>query len=86
VPFLLTIGFFISPVGYTLTHVPEQWRLLYSLNPLVGIIEGLRWSLLGGLAGFPLVPMLMSLAVTCVIALSGARHFLDIEADLVDLA
>lgn len=86
VPFLLTVGFFITPVGYTLAHIPEQWRLLYSLNPLVGIIEGLRWSLLHGLAGFPLMLVLMSLAITCIIALTGVRHFLATEADLVDLA
>lgn len=86
VPFGLTIGFFVSPVGYTLAQVPEQWRLLYSLNPLVGIIEGLRWSLLGGFAEFPLFAAIVSLALTCAIAVSGARQFLAMEDDLAELA
>jgi lipopolysaccharide transport system permease protein len=86
VPFMLTIGFFVSPVGYTLAQVPEQWRLLYSLNPLVGIIEGLRWSLLGGFTEFPLFAVLVSLALTCAIAVSGVRHFLAMEPDLVEFA
>jgi lipopolysaccharide transport system permease protein len=86
VPFLLTVGFFVTPVGYTLAHVPQEWRLVYSLNPLVGIIEGLRWSLLRGLEGFPLAPMLISAAVTALVALAAARHFLANEAKLVDLA
>lgn len=53
VPFLITIGFFVTPVGYTCAAVPAQWRLLYALNPLVGIIEGFRWSLLRGFDDFP---------------------------------
>lgn len=86
VPFLLTVGFFITPIGYTLARVPEQWRLLYSLNPLVGIIESLRWSLLRGMDEFPLVPVLISLAITGIVTLTSVRYFLATEADLVDLA
>src|SRR5262249_51094308 len=43
VPFLVQFGLFISPVGFSTTVVPEHWRWLYSLNPLVGVIEGFRW-------------------------------------------
>lgn len=86
VPFLLMIGFFITPAGYTSARIPATWQLLYSLNPLVGLIEGLRWSLLNGMDGFPLVPVLVSLAVTLAIGLVGARHFLATEPDLVDIA
>jgi lipopolysaccharide transport system permease protein len=86
VPFLLMTGFFLTPAGYTITRIPEQWQLLYALNPLVGIIEGLRWSLLCGMDGFPQMPVLLSLAVTLAIALVATKHFLATESSLVDLA
>jgi len=86
VPFLLTIGFFLTPAGYTSARIPGEWQWLYATNPLVGIIEGLRWSLLGGMEGFPTHPILQSLLVTGVIALIAVGQFLSIEADLVDIA
>lgn len=86
VPFLLTIGFFLTPAGYTSIRIPEQWQIIYTLNPLVGIIEGVRWSLLNGMEGFPRIPVVLSLATTLVIGLIAIRHFLAVEADLVDLA
>ncbi len=47
IPFVVQFGLFISPVGYSTSKVPEQWRFLYSLNPMVGVIDGFRWSILG---------------------------------------
>ena len=47
VPFLVQIWMFITPVTYPVSLVPEKWRLLYSLNPMTGVIEGFRWALLG---------------------------------------
>ena len=47
VPFLVQFGLYISPVGFSSTVVPEQWRLVYSLNPMVGVIDGFRWAILG---------------------------------------
>ncbi len=86
VPFLLTIGFFVTPAGYTSMRIPEQWQTLYALNPLVGIVEGLRWSLLNGMDGFPLVSVALSLATTLAIGLIAVRYFLAAEVYLVDLA
>lgn len=86
IPFLLTIGFFVTPVGYTSARIPEQWQSVYALNPLVGIIEGLRWSLLNGMDGFPKVPVLLSLGITLASGFAAIWHFLATEADLVDLA
>lgn len=86
VPFLLTIGFFVTPVGYSTAHIPPQWQFLYSLNPLVGIIEGLRWSLLRGMDGFPLFSVLLSLAITIAICGGAANRFLAMEPRLVDVA
>ena len=48
IPFLVQFGLYVSPVGFSSSVVPEKWRLLYSLNPLVGIIDGFRWCILGG--------------------------------------
>jgi lipopolysaccharide transport system permease protein len=86
VPFLLTIGFFVTPAGYTVARIPEQWQTLYALNPLVGIVEGFRWSLLNGMEGFPRTSVMLSATVTFAITLIAGRRFLATEADLVDLA
>lgn len=86
VPFLLNIGFFVTPAGYTLARIPEQFQTLYALNPLVGIIEGMRWCLLNGMDGFPRIPVVLSIASTVAIGLVAIRHFLATEGDLVDLA
>ena len=48
IPFMVQLGLYVSPVGYSSSIVPEQWRLLYSLNPVVGVIDGFRWCMLGG--------------------------------------
>src|SRR3546814_20999142 len=48
VPFLVQFGLYISPVGFSSSIVPDQWRLLYSVNPMVGVIDGFRWAILGG--------------------------------------
>ena len=48
VPFVVQFGIYISPVGFSSNMVPEKWRLLYSLNPMVGVIDGFRWSIVGG--------------------------------------
>lgn len=86
VPFLLTLGFFVTPAGYTAARIPEKWQLIYALNPLVGIIEGLRWSLLRGLEGPPVFSAILSVSITIAIALMAVRHFLVVEGKLVDLA
>ncbi|MDZ4251520.1 MAG: ABC transporter permease [Sulfuritalea sp.] len=85
VPFLLTIGFFVTPAGYTQSRIPEQWQSLYALNPLVGIIEGMRWSLLNGMDGFPRNAVAVSVVTTVVIGFVAVRHFLAADASLVDL-
>jgi len=48
IPFVVQFGLYVSPVGFSSKLVPEQWRLLYSLNPMVGVIDGFRWCILGG--------------------------------------
>ena len=48
IPFIVQMGLYVSPVGFSSSVVPDQWRLLYSLNPMVGVIDGFRWCILGG--------------------------------------
>ena len=50
VPFIVQFGVYVSPVGFSSTIIPQKWRLLYSLNPMVGVIDGFRWAILGGQA------------------------------------
>src|SRR5262249_49751423 len=68
IPFLVQLWMFISPVFYSVSLVPERWRVLYSLNPMAGVIEGFRWALLGG---EPPDFTLMTLSVSMVVILLG---------------
>ena len=86
VPFLLTVGFFLTPAGYTIDRIPEQWQAVFSLNPLVGIIEGLRWCLLNGTGGFPTDAVALSVAITGIIGVTAIRICLAGDARLVDFA
>ena len=64
VPFLVQFGLFVSPIAFTTSDVPERWRALYGLNPLVGIIDGFRWSILGGRTPLDLSLLVVSVAIT----------------------
>jgi lipopolysaccharide transport system permease protein len=85
VPFIVQFGLFISPVVFTTASVPERWRTLYALNPLVGIIDGFRWSILGG--RMPLEPqsIALSVAVTASLALLGVWYFRRMERSFADV-
>jgi lipopolysaccharide transport system permease protein len=85
VPFIVQFGLYVSPVGFTSSVVPEQWRLLYSLNPAVGVIDGFRWCVLGGNAELYLPGLLLSLAVTAVFLWIGVRVFRATEKTFADL-
>ena len=66
IPFIVQFGLYVSPVGFSSNVVPEQWRLLYSLNPMVGVIDGFRWCILRGQSELYLPGLLASVAVICV--------------------
>jgi lipopolysaccharide transport system permease protein len=85
VPFLVQAGYFISPVGYSLGVVPEKWRLFYSLNPAVGIIEGFRWSLLRGNEPFYWPALALSVAIIGIALVSGALFFRRAEEKFADV-
>jgi lipopolysaccharide transport system permease protein len=84
VPFLVQMWLFASPVTYPASIVPEGWRTLYSLNPMVGVIEGFRWALLG-VGTPPGPPMLVSAVATLVLLVSGAFYFRRMERIFADV-
>jgi lipopolysaccharide transport system permease protein len=84
IPFLIQIWLFASPIAYPVSLVPEKWRLLYSLNPLVGVIEGFRWALLGKQSpDF----VLIAVSASAVIALlfTGLIYFKRMERTFADV-
>ena len=85
IPFLLQFGLYVSPVGFSSTVVSERWRLLYSINPLVGIIDGFRWCIVGGSSPIYLPGFLMSLAITAVLLWWGVAKFRRTERGFADL-
>ena len=85
IPFIVQLGLYVSPVGFSSSIVPDQWRLLYSLNPMVGVIDGFRWCLLGGESRFYWPSLGLSLAVTGFLVWLGIRRFRKMEKSFADL-
>ena len=85
IPFLMQLGVYVSPVGFSSSIVPEKWRLLYSLNPLVGVIDGFRWCLLGGQTPLYLPGLALSLGVILFFLWLGIRQFRRMEKSFADL-
>lgn len=84
IPFLVQIWMFVSPVAYPSSLVPEQWRLLYGLNPMAGVIEGFRWALLGNGAA-PDFMIIASSAVVILVLLGGLVYFSRTEETFADI-
>src|SRR3990172_1293275 len=85
IPFILQIGLYISPVGFSSGIVPEQWRLLYNLNPMVGVIDGFRWCILGGESAIYVPGFVLSLVVVIFFLWLGIKRFRDTEKTFADL-
>jgi lipopolysaccharide transport system permease protein len=85
IPFVLQFGLYVSPVGFSSAAVPADWRLLYSLNPIVGVIDGFRWCLLGDDSKLYLPGFVLSLAVAAFFAWWGGRQFRRTERAFADL-
>jgi lipopolysaccharide transport system permease protein len=83
-PFIVQIGLYLSPVGYSTEIVPDIAHWLYSLNPMVGIIEGFRWCLLGE-SSLQIGQLLLSIGVTIFILAMGIRYFRKTEKYFADL-
>lgn len=85
IPFLVQFGLYISPVGFSSSVVPEQWRLLYALNPMVGVIDGFRWCLLGEASPFYWPGFGIGVALTAFFLWFGMRQFRKAEMSIADL-
>lgn len=85
VPFVVQFGLYLSPVGFSSSIVPGRWRLLYSLNPMVGIIDGFRWSLLGGKPPLDATSLGVSLVSTALLMATGIWYFRRTERTLADV-
>ncbi|WP_343652614.1 ABC transporter permease [Herbaspirillum sp.] len=84
VPFMVQLGTYISPVGFSSSVVPEKWRLLYFANPMAAIIDGFRWSLFGGEQAIDWHLMIIPLILTFVILIPGLRFFRRTEDSFAD--
>jgi lipopolysaccharide transport system permease protein len=85
IPFIVQFGLYVSPVGFSSSIVPEQWRLLYSINPMVGVIDGFRWCILGGDVQLYIPAFWMSIGISAIFLRFGIRQFRKLEKSFADL-
>jgi lipopolysaccharide transport system permease protein len=85
IPFIVQFGLYVSPVGFSSSVVSAEWRLLYSLNPVVGVIDGFRWAVLGGQSPLYLPGFLLSWVVIGFFLWLGLRQFRRMEKSFADL-
>jgi lipopolysaccharide transport system permease protein len=85
VPFIIQFGLYVSPVAFSSRIVPDKWRLLYSLNPMVGAIEGFRWAVLGKAVPADWPDLFVSIAVVAAVLASGVWYFRRTERTFADV-
>jgi lipopolysaccharide transport system permease protein len=85
IPFALQLGVYVSPVGYISQIVPDKWRLLYSLNPMVGVIEGFRWAIIGGEFQIFWPSLLISTFTSIFLVVTGIWYFRKTEDTFADV-
>jgi lipopolysaccharide transport system permease protein len=85
VPFLVQFGLYVSPVGFSSSIVPERWQLVYALNPMVGVIEGFRWAIIGKGALINPLGFGLSMMIVALLLLTGIRQFRRMEKRFADV-
>jgi lipopolysaccharide transport system permease protein len=85
VPFIIQSGMYVSPVGFSSTVVPERWRLLYHLNPLVGVIDGFRWAILGSAFTPDWRGVAISTGTVLLLLVTGLFYFQRMERSFADV-
>lgn len=85
IPFIVQFGLYVSPVGFSSSVVPAEWRLWYSLNPIVGVIDGFRWCLLGGQCELYMPGFLVSSSVVALFLWIGVAKFRSMERSFADI-
>ena len=84
-PFIVQFGLFLSPVGYPSSKVPDQWRVIYALNPMVSIIEGFRYAISGGITVVYWPGIWISLVVIMLVTMGGIQYFRKTERAFADV-
>jgi len=85
IPFIVQFGLYVSPVGFSSSVIPDQWRLLYSINPMVGVIDGFRWCILGGESPIYWPGFLVSLTIVIFFLWLGITRFRKMEKTFADI-
>jgi lipopolysaccharide transport system permease protein len=85
VPFLVQIGLYVSPVGFSSTIIPTKWQLLYAMNPMVGVIEGFRWAIIGKSTMINPFGFWLSIGITAIVLATGTWHFRRVEKRIADV-
>jgi len=85
VPFVAQLGLYISPVGFSSAIIPEQWRLLYAVNPMAGAIDGFRWALLGTSQPLYWPGIWMAYAISFLLLATGVAFFRRTEKGFADI-
>jgi lipopolysaccharide transport system permease protein len=85
VPFLLQMGIYASPIGFSISVIPEKWHLLYAINPMVGVIEGFRWAVLGGVFELRWDIVAVSGCVAVILLCVGVSFFRRFERGIADV-
>ena len=85
VPFIVQLGLYVSPVGFASSVVANDWRALYSLNPMVGVIDGFRWCFIGGDISFYWPGLWLSIVITALLLVTGCLFFLKTERKFADV-
>lgn len=85
IPFVVQLGLYITPVGFSSSIVPEKWKLLYSLNPMVGVIDGFRWAILGVNSPIYWPGFILSLTLVVLLLVSGIYYFRKTERVFADI-
>jgi lipopolysaccharide transport system permease protein len=85
IPFIVQFGLYVLPVGFSSIGVPEEWRLLYSMNPMVGVIDGVRWCVLGGQSRLYSPGLAVSVLVAGFFLWFGVQRFRNTQKSFADL-
>ena len=85
IPFIVQFGLYVSPVGFSSSIIPEEWRFVYSLNPMVGVIDGFRWCILNGQSPLYLPGLAAGFCVAVCFLWFGFHRFRKMEKDFADL-
>lgn len=85
IPFVVQFGLYVSPIGFSSTVVPEKWLIIYSLNPMVGVIDGFRWAILKDVGVFPWQSITIGAVIILFLLYEGVRRFRSTERVFADL-